>query len=292
MDYFGLLVLCIAFTTPRAIPFFERSINQRLYHKVGDMIGASWIFEKAAVLSAMEQHGKWSNGVVIYEIKDGFTEAYKLKILEAMQEIESVSCIRFQPHNRELPEETFTTIWNDDDCSSTVGTFWDEEDLRISLNETKCVSLGVIIHELMHTLGFDHEHQRRDRDDFIKVHFENIEEDSEESYIITANTLVQTPYDYESIMHYDDLEGSKNGNKAFTPIKDLKGKEIGQEDGLSKYDMVKINRYYQCFEDNSLCKDKLSNCDELSMKQWYCEEHPEDVVLENCAKTCGMCRYF
>lgn len=31
-----------------------------------------------------------------------------------------------------------------------------------------------MIHELGHAIGFNHEHQRPDRDDFILVHLDNI----------------------------------------------------------------------------------------------------------------------
>jgi len=241
--------------------------------------------------NADEKHGKWTNSIVSYEISDEFTEEYKLKILEAMKMIEEISCIRFQPRNQNLPGETFVTIKHGKGCSSTIGTYSVGQNLEINLNETRCTE-GTIIHELMHTLGFHHENQRRDRDDFIEVHFENILEDRKKEYNITSHTLLQTPYDYGSIMHFRDIAFTKNGNKTFTPIKDLRGNEVGQRDDLSDYDKVKINRYYKCYEDNPKCKDKLLNCDELNMKEWYCEEKEEDVVLENCAKTCGMCRYF
>ena len=31
------------------------------------------------------------------------------------------------------------------------------------------------VHELVHTLGFVHEHTRPDRDDFISINYDNIE---------------------------------------------------------------------------------------------------------------------
>ena len=39
-------------------------------------------------------------------------------------------------------------------------------------------SIGLILHELLHTLGFPHTHQRSDRDKYINVHFLNIEVDT------------------------------------------------------------------------------------------------------------------
>ncbi|HEX7655108.1 MAG TPA: M12 family metallopeptidase, partial [Verrucomicrobiae bacterium] len=60
-------------------------------------------------------------------------------------------------------------------------------------------------HELGHVLGFYHEHQRWDRDQYITVHFENIKPGRENDYLIVAATnwpVTTLPYDYKSIMHY------------------------------------------------------------------------------------------
>ena len=37
-----------------------------------------------------------------------------------------------------------------------------------------CVWKSVVQHEFMHALGFDHEQNRPDRDDYIDVHYENV----------------------------------------------------------------------------------------------------------------------
>lgn len=37
-----------------------------------------------------------------------------------------------------------------------------------------CDSLATVEHELLHALGFYHEHARHDRDDYVNILFENI----------------------------------------------------------------------------------------------------------------------
>ena len=58
------------------------------------------------------------------------------------------------------------------------------------------------VHELLHTLGFVHEHTRPDRDDFISVNFDNIEPGKEKYFEKRMQgTRNNAPYDVLSVMH-------------------------------------------------------------------------------------------
>ena len=69
------------------------------------------------------------------------------------------------------------------------------------------------VHELVHTLGFVHEHTRPDRDDFISVNTDNIEPGKEKNFekrLEGTSDLFEkgsvdsrnTPYDVLSLLHY------------------------------------------------------------------------------------------
>lgn len=58
-------------------------------------------------------------------------------------------------------------------CSSFVGRQGGEQ--LVSLQRQGCLSLGTIQHEFLHALGFHHEHQRSDRDNYVRIVFENVE---------------------------------------------------------------------------------------------------------------------
>ena len=80
-----------------------------------------------------------------------------------MRHIQDKSCIQFVPRTTEAD---FVKIVNSNGgCFSAIGRIKGSQDL--SLQRNRCVTVETAIHELMHALGFEHEHNRPDRDDFI-----------------------------------------------------------------------------------------------------------------------------
>ena len=64
-----------------------------------------------------------------------------------------------------------------------------------------------IAHEIAHALGAIHEHQRPDRDNFVVIQYQNIdpsltERQKEVNFGLKLKVLIQSPYDYYSVMHY------------------------------------------------------------------------------------------
>lgn len=57
-------------------------------------------------------------------------------------------------------------------CYSFVGRLGSVQ--AVSLSRQGCVNVGTVQHELLHVLGFDHEHCRSDRDHHIQVLIENV----------------------------------------------------------------------------------------------------------------------
>ncbi|XP_010770848.1 low choriolytic enzyme-like [Notothenia coriiceps] len=62
--------------------------------------------------------------------------------------------------------------------------------------------LGNIVHEILHALGFHHEHTRSDRDQYITVLNQNIMEGKERNFNKQSGETFGLEYNAESIMHY------------------------------------------------------------------------------------------
>ena len=58
-------------------------------------------------------------------------------------------------------------------CHSEVG-YRHNQHVIVTISSGFCIKTGSVMHELLHALGFHHEHTRPDRDNFVTIHFDNI----------------------------------------------------------------------------------------------------------------------
>jgi len=236
---------------------------------------------------------RWPNASVPYEISPAFNQDHRARIAAAMNEFHMYSCIRFVP--RTASDTDYVNIIDGTHCYSYVGRIGGAQDLSLNIN-SGCVQHGTIVHEMMHALGFEHEHQRPDRDEFVTINYENIQDGQAEwfaKYETSRVTTQGTPYDYASVMHYSANAFSKN-EKPTIVSRRKPGEPLGQRDGLSAIDAQELNMLYKCSVPTikptpAPCIDKGASCS-YWREQGYCNGGTYMPYMQiNCRLTCGIC---
>ncbi|XP_065357943.1 seminal metalloprotease 1-like [Calliphora vicina] len=192
---------------------------------------------------------RWPNGIVRYKIGPAFDMDHSIYILQGMQIIESVSCIRFR-HATATTKAYIQITGQSTGCSARVGYSGviQNLNLRIDALDKGCFRIGTIMHELLHALGFHHQQNSSDRDEYVKIAWDNITEDKKYNFNkYNSNTVTDfgVVYDYGSVMHYGPIAFSKNGEKTIVPLKESNA-VMGQRLELSDTDIKKLNKMYNC----------------------------------------------
>ncbi|CAD6192835.1 unnamed protein product [Caenorhabditis auriculariae] len=185
----------------------------------------------------------WSGGVIPYEMDPAFSAA-EVKIMEkAFNSYRKNTCIRFEKRN---DETDYLNIVKGYGCYSQVGRTGGKQEISLGRG---CLFHEIIVHELMHSVGFWHEHSRADRDDHITIKWDNILPGMKSQFDKISAVLQDLQgerYDYRSIMHYDSTAFSRNGKNTIETVEDGFTQVIGSATDLSPLDIVKINKLYQC----------------------------------------------
>jgi hypothetical protein len=192
----------------------------------------------------------WSNGVIPYVFESGVSDALKQTVLNAMQEWESKTPVRFVQRTNQSQHVKIDTLAASDNAAgySTVGNV-NNAKIRLKLN----AATSTCLHELGHTIGLVHEHERDDRSDHIVIHQDEIEED----YIYALNPHYSMtslhPFDFGSIMLYGSYSFIKGSNPTITTVD---GNTYSKASTLSIYDAEIVKYYYNNMTYNSILKVK------------------------------------
>uniref|UniRef100_A0A182Y2R1 Metalloendopeptidase n=1 Tax=Anopheles stephensi TaxID=30069 RepID=A0A182Y2R1_ANOST len=186
---------------------------------------------------------KWKKGVVPYEFSDEFSIGDLAKLFSAIEQFHQKTCIRFVPRTKE--RDYVVIEGRSSGCWSAVGRMGGRQVLNLQRNG--CLQMeGTIVHELMHVLGFLHEHTRHDRDRYVNIFFRNVRPNLVSNFgreSESQTTTLGMPYDYGSVMHYSRTAFSKNGKPTLEPKIKYSG-QLGQRVGFSVKDVQKINKLY------------------------------------------------
>ncbi|KAA0199812.1 hypothetical protein HAZT_HAZT003212 [Hyalella azteca] len=171
----------------------------------------------------------WPNGNVPYLLSSTFRDEERTIIAKAIKTLHDQSCVRFIPHSN---ERDYIHFLKGDGCTSNIGRVGGSQ--AVSLGPG-CFRAGVVMHELMHALGFWHEQSRYDRDRYININWDNIQKGKGynfQKYDFKGLQHVGTQYDFESLMHYSPFAFAKN--RSLPTVEPKTGQHaVGQRRGLS-----------------------------------------------------------
>ena len=106
-----------------------------------------------------------------------------------------------------------------------------------------------LLHELGHLIGFYHEHQRPDRDNYIQIHYQNLAKSSYYVQFQKYDFETYGAYDFASIMHYSLDIFAKFGTHTIEVLPNAtvpEGVPVGHVSTISELDAEKARMMYQC----------------------------------------------
>jgi hypothetical protein len=197
-------------------------------------------FDQSVGLTELDRPQLWLRGEIPYVIKPEV--AHPDRVLAAIQMFQQSTGVKFVPLTDQPDAIAFTK--SEEHCQSYLGRTGGLQPIFLS---EQCAPVD-IAHEIMHALGFVHEQSRIDRDQYLSVHWENIEPRYQSQYAMVPEPLMEvyggSPFDPQSILMYGRHAFALDKQK---PTMELKSGAPVHENpkGLSDHDIERVNRLYR-----------------------------------------------
>ena len=180
----------------------------------------------------------WPNGEIYYEFSKEVPEYCKERVIKAMEEWDEKTNIKFIQREDEF---SYVEIMWGFEYAAHVGMRGGRQHIILMY----FCDYSAVLHELGHAVGLNHEHQRADRDKYVEIVWDNIEEGMGHNFtkLREDSQPVITPYDFKSIMHYGSYAFSNNHKKTIIK-KECPACIIPQGSKITTWDIEKVNYLY------------------------------------------------
>ncbi|XP_077490873.1 astacin-like metalloprotease toxin 5 isoform X2 [Amblyomma americanum] len=185
---------------------------------------------------------KWSGGVVPYEVDRLLDREFEV-VQTAMTTLQNETCLRFVKRSNQ-PDYLYLFIG--DGCYSYFGRIGGEQPLSLGRG---CLYMTTVAHELLHALGFHHEHTRPDRDDHLNVKLDNVIPTYRNQFEKRkwSSEAVVSPFDISSVMEYGSDAFARSKSQPTILTKDgQRIIDVYEKKELSYWDFKRVNDFYDC----------------------------------------------
>jgi len=153
----------------------------------------------------------WTGGNVYYTFattgSNAVPAAEQSVFLDGANEWATFANIHFIPWTTQANYVLITQLSNSEGGFSAVGMVGGQQILEIGPTSW---NRPTICHEIGHTLGLVHEHQRSDRDSYVTILTNNVIPSLIGNFVLLSNSTNKSTYDFLSIMHYSRNTFSTN----------------------------------------------------------------------------------
>jgi hypothetical protein len=193
-------------------------------------------------ISEMAPPKLWERPEIPYAIQPNLPHPERVE--KAIQYLNQNSPVTFVPHSDQADALVFEV--GKDHCLSYLGKMGGLQPILLA---DGCQPQE-ILHEILHALGFIHEHSRTDRDRYVEILSQNIEEKYRSQFNIVPDSAMEavrgTPFDYHSIMIYSPTAFSASEKKDQPTLRSKTTEQVSPvSEGLSTGDLQRLRTIYR-----------------------------------------------
>lgn len=151
---------------------------------------------------------RWPSGKIYYTVASNMGSINANKITNAVNEYNNKTNTQWIPRtNQSNYVEFIFGSSSGYDGWAHIGYIGGKQNVSLDQN----ISLGSVIHEMGHTVGLYHEHCRKDRDQYVSIQWNNIQNGQAYNFDIYNSGTDIGPFNINSVMMYWPDSYSKNG---------------------------------------------------------------------------------